>query len=83
MTSHTTLRFVATVDLAVASTAVEGSMIGLARIAAGENKRASAPPTASSQDPKRYFFPCLFACAFAASPERILASRSWPLAVWA
>ena len=35
MTSHTTLRFVATVDLAVASTAVEGSMIGLARIAAG------------------------------------------------
>ena len=35
MTSHTTLRFVATVGLAVASTVVEGSMLGLGRIAAG------------------------------------------------
>jgi hypothetical protein len=50
-------------------------------IAADETKRAPAAP--SSRDAKPYFFPCSFACAFAASPECILASRSWPLAVCA
>ena len=48
-----------------------------------EQKRAPAEPTPLFRDPKRYFFPYSFACAFAASPECILASRSWPLAVCA